>query len=249
MSGDEDVPPRRVLVLGDSTAFHGPEQPELLTHPGLYPNVLARELGASVDCVARAGWTARDAWWALTKDPYLYSVLLPRASAVVLGVGGSDHLPASLPSYLREGIAYLRPGWLRRRVRLAYHLAHPHVVRATGGRMRVLPLAATLGYLTRCVEALRLLYPDLPVVAIVPPPYDARYHGHVSRPHDEAVAAHRAWAARLGVPVVDQHEIVEPYLRTGALNSDGMHWSWEVHAEIGKAFAATLAGLPPWTEA
>ncbi len=231
----------RVLVLGDSTAFHGPDGPELLTHDGLYPNVLARLVGGQVDVIARAGWTARDAGLALTKDPYVYSVLLPAADAVVLGVGGSDHLPASLPTYLREGIAYLRPGWLRHGVRRAYHTAHPHVVRATGGRLRVLPLRATLHYLDRCVAALRVVKPGTPVVGIVPPPYLSPYHGSVERPHAGAGRAHRAWGGRAGVPLVDQHEIVRPHLRAGTLNPDGMHWSWEVHAEVGAAFAAVLS--------
>ena len=229
-----------MLVIADSLAFHGPEQPELLTHPGLFPNVLGRELGWQVDCVARAGWTARDAWWALTKDPHVYSVLLPRADAVVLAVSGSDQLPASLPTYLRDGIAMIRPGWVRRRVRLAYHRAHPYVVRATGGRLRVLPQAATTAYLTRCVEALRVVKPGTPVVGIVPAPYDARYHGHVDRPHREAVRAAKQWGERMGVPLVDQDALVAPFVRGGAINTDGMHWSWEVHEIVGRAFAAAL---------
>src|SRR5205085_1356183 len=100
---------RRVLVLTDSLAFHGPERGELLTEPRIWPNVLARALPGAVDVVARRGWTARDAWWALTRDPQVYSVLLPRADVVVLAVGGMDYLPALLPTYLREGIPYLRP--------------------------------------------------------------------------------------------------------------------------------------------
>ena len=233
----------RVLVIGDSLAFHGPAQPELLTHPDLYPQVLARELGVEVDVIARLGMTARDAWWALSKDPYAYSVLLPRADAVVLAVGNTDTLPASLPTYLRDGIAYIRPGWLRRRVRLAYHRAHPYVVRATGGRLRVLPQRATDHYLTRCVEALRYYRPDLPIVGVVPPPYDAEYHGRVSRPHEQAVAAAKVWGERLDVPLVDLDEIVRPHLASGGLNPDGMHWTWPVHAEVGKALAALIAGL------
>lgn len=231
---------RHVLVVADSLAFHGPTSPELLTHPGLYPNVLARLLGAEADVVAGLGWTARDAWWALTKNPYVYSVLLPRADAVVIGVGGSDHLPASLPTYLKEGIAYLRPGPLRRAVRRTYHAAHPHVVRATGARMRVLPQRATDAYLTRCVQGLRHFRPGVPVVAMVPPPYDSRYHGGVTRLHAPAVAAARAWGARLDVPLVDADAIVTPYLVAGRLNPDGMHWPWEVHAEMAAAFAATI---------
>jgi hypothetical protein len=234
-----------VLILADSLAFHGPTRAELLTHPLLYPNVLAGLLGRDVDCVARLGWTTRDAWWALTKDPYVYSVLLPRAGAVVLAVGGSDHLPASLPPYLREGIAYARPAWLRRGLRTVYHRAHPYVVRAHGGRLRALPQQVTDNYLTRCVQALRAVRPGLPIVAMVPPPYDAPYHGHVTRPHAPAVAAARSWGERLGVPMVDADVVIEPFLRRGELNKDGMHWSWAAHEAIAQEMAATLrtAGL------
>ncbi len=232
---------RRVLVIGDSLAFHGPTQPELLTEPRLFPNVMAAQLGAEVDVMAGFGWTAREAWWALTKNPYVYSVLLPRADAVVLAIGGSDSLPASLPGYLRDGIAYLRPDRLRKAVALAYHRAHPHVVRATGGRMRMLSMSATAAYLTQCVEALRYLQPDRPVVGMVPPPHAAPYHAAINRDHVAVVRAHHAWGERLGVPLVDTDEIVEPFLRARQMNSDLMHWSWEVHAAVGTAFAETLA--------
>lgn len=108
-----------MLVFGDSLTFHGPARPEPLTDPRLYPNVLRDALAAGgdqvrVDVVARLGWTARDAWWALTKDPHVATVLAPAATAVVLGVGQMDQLPAAIPTYLRDGIPYLRPGWLRR---------------------------------------------------------------------------------------------------------------------------------------
>lgn len=233
--------PRRVLVIADSLAFHGPTQSELLTHPDIYPNVLARELGAEVDVIARLGWTARDAWWALTKDPYVYSVLAPRADAVVLGVGGCDTLPASLPTYLKDGIAYLRPDWLRTAARTAYHRAHPHVVRVTGGRLRVLPLEVSLDHLTRCVEALRYLRPERPVLAIVPPRHYAPYHAANERGHDEVVRRTRAWGEELGVPLVDTDEITRPAWVARTLNPDGMHWSWDVHQQVGKSFAALIA--------
>lgn len=232
---------RYVLVVADSLAFHGPTSPELLTHPGLYPNVLGRRLGARVDVVARLGWTARDAWWALCKDPLVYSVFLPRADAVVLAVGAGDHLPASVPTYLRDGIAYLRPGGVRRTVRRLYHSAHPRVVRATGGRLRALPQRATDAYLTRCVQAVRHLRPGVPVVGIVPPPYDSAHHGHVTRLHAPAVRAAKAWGARTQVPLVDADAIVAPYLAAGRLNPDGMHWPWEAHRRVGEAFADAIA--------
>ena len=230
----------RLLVIGDSTAFHGPARPELLTHPGLFPNVLGRLLGAEVDTVARLGWTARDAWWALTRDPHVYSVLLPRAGAVVLAVGGMDHLPASLPTYLRTGLDYVRPGWLRRRAKKAFHVANPYVVRATGGRLRALPQAATLHYLTRCVEAVRVVRPGVPVVGIVPPPFDAPYYGNVTRTHAPAVTAHRAWGRETGVPLADLDVVIAPHLAAGTLNPDGMHWSWAAHEDVAKALAEAI---------
>lgn len=227
-------------MLGDSLAFHGPSQAELLTHPGLFPNVLGRLLDAEVDTIARLGWTARDAWWALTRDPYLYSVLLPRADVVVLALGGMDHLPASLPAYLRSGLDYIRPGAVRRRVKKAYHLANPYVVRATGGRMRALSQRATLAYLDRIVGAIRQLHPHVTVVGIVPPPYDAEYFGHVTRPHLPAVAAHREWGATRNVPLADLHLVVQPHLDEGDINPDGMHWSWSCHEEVAKALAEAI---------
>jgi diglucosylglycerate octanoyltransferase len=120
------VDTRHVLVFGDSLTFHGPAGPVPLADPRLFPNVLAAALQRSAtwaaadscrvraDVVARLGWTARDAWWALTKDPVVATVLAPRASALVLAVGQMDQLPAAVPTYLRDGIAYLRPGGLRR---------------------------------------------------------------------------------------------------------------------------------------
>jgi len=239
---------RRVLVIADSLTFHGPQQPELLTHPDLYPNVLARELGVEVDVVARFGWTARDAWWALTKDPNVYSVLLPRADAVVIGVGGMDHLPASLPTYLREGIAYLRPGWVRRPVRRAFHLAHPSVVRLLGGRLRVLPQAATDAYLSRCVHGIRYYRPDLPIVTMTPAPYDAWYYP-VNSGHANARAAALAWADREAVPMLDVEELVAPSLADGSANPDGMHWGWSTHAAVGCGLARLLVQEMPYRRA
>lgn len=231
---------RRVLVIADSLTFHGPEQPELLTHPDLYPNVLARELAVEVDVVARFGWTARDVWWALTKDPNVYSILLPRADAVVIGVGGMDHLPASLPTYLREGLAYIRPGWVRRPIRQLFHRAHPSVVRLLRGRLRVLPQVATDAYLSRSVQGIRLYRPEIPIVTMTPAPFDAWYYP-VNNGHERARAAALRWAAREQVTILDVEPIVAPSLVDGTANPDGMHWGWGVHKEIGRGLARLLA--------
>lgn len=230
----------RVLVLADSLAFHGPCRSELLTEPRLYPNVLADLLDRRVDVVARMGWTARDAWWAMTRDPAVYSVLLPRADAVLLAVGGMDYLPAVLPSYLREGIAYLRPDSLRRTVRAAYRRCQPAGARLTGGRWRTLPQRLTDQYLSRCAYGVRTLHPGVPVVGVLPPPHDAPFYGRVTTGHGPAVTAARAWGRREGVPMVDLPRIVTPHLAAGRCNADGMHWGWQVHAEVGAAMASAV---------
>jgi len=234
-------------VFGDSLTFHGPASPVALTDPRLYPNVLGQVLRRAgspvrVDVVARLGWTARDAWWALTKDPYVATVLAPSATAVVLAVGQMDQLPAAVPTYLRDGIAYLRPGWLRRAARTTYRRAGPVLIRASGGRMRQPPQAATDTYLRRITQAVRLLSPlgqDLPIVLLGPAPYAAPAYPS-QRPHRPAVAAGRAWAARARVTFVDLEPLVGPGLADGSSNPDGMHWGWGVHRRVGLAVAAAI---------
>jgi diglucosylglycerate octanoyltransferase len=239
---------RHVLLLADSLAFHGPDRTELLTHPGLYPNAMARGLGEDVrvDVVARLGWTARHAWEALTRDPYVYSVLLPRADAVVLAVGGMDYLPAILPTHLREGLRYLRPPALRRTVRAAFLAAQPHGARLTRGRWRTLPQRLTDQHLSWCVAGVRTFRPGVPVLGVLPPPHAARSYGLVTAGHAPAVAAAGRWGTREGVPMVDLPAIVAPYLAAGRVNPDGMHWSWDCHAEVGKALAEAVDNSPGW---
>jgi hypothetical protein len=238
-------------VLADSLAFHGPERAELLTHAGLYPNVLAAELSRPdrpvvADVVAGLGWTARNAWEALTRDPRVYSLLLPAADAVVLAVGGMDYLPAILPTHLREGIRYLRPPWLRRAARAAFRTAQPYGARLTGGRWRTLPQRLTDEYLSCCVTGVRTLRPGVPVVGVLPPPHDAPSYGRVLAGHRRAVDAARRWGAREGVPMVDLPSLVAPYLAGGWLNPDGLHWPWECHAAVGKAFAEIVDMSSTW---
>jgi hypothetical protein len=244
-----------VLLFGDSLTFHGPQGPVALRDPRLYPNVLAARLASAaatrgrradpvrVDVVARLGWTARDAWWALTKDPAVASVLAPRADALVLAVGQMDQLPAAVPTYLRDGIPYVRPGSLRRRVRRVYRRAGPAVIRVSGGRLRQLPQAATDTYLDRLLQAVRLLAPSgdqLPVVLLGPSPWRSAAYPSV-RSHVPAVAAARHWAARSGVPVVELDPLVGPSLADGTGNPDGLHWSWDAHRLVGEATARALA--------
>jgi hypothetical protein len=228
----------RLLVIGDSLTYHGPVGPEPTTDPRLWPNLVAEQLGTRLDLVARQGWTARDAWWAVTKDPVAWSVLVPRAGALVLAVGGMDALPASVPTYLREGIAYIRPGVLRRRVRRVYHRVHPHVAALWAGRLRVLPQAATDHYLSRVVQGVRHYRPELPVVVLTPPPWrSARYPG---RGHEASVAATRSWALREAVALADVDGVVRGMHARGEGNPDGLHWDWPTHAAVADVVRRAL---------
>lgn len=233
-----------LLLFGDSLAFHGPSQAVPPPDDRLYANVAAERLGVewSVDLLARPGWTARDGWWALTKDPVAWGVYLPRASAVVLALGQMDQLPAAVPTWLRESIPYIRSGRVRRQVRTAYRSAAPHVIRGSAGRLPQLSIPATSHYLGRMVEAMRTYRPGLPVVRLLPAPYDAQIYPS-QRHHAEAVAAARGWCEQWDATPIDLDAIVGPHLAAGRNNPDGMHWGWETHADIGAAVAGVL-GAP-----
>jgi hypothetical protein len=229
----------RLLVIGDSLTYHGPAGPEPTTEARLWPNLVAAQLGTRVDLLARAGWTARDAWWAITKDPVAWSVLVPRAGALVIAVGGMDALPASIPTYLREGIAYVRPGRLRRQVRRSYRVAHPHVAALWGGRLRVLPQPATDHYLTRVVRGVRHYRPDLPVVALTPPPW--RSADYLRRQgHPASLAAARGWADREAVALADIETVVQGMHDRGEGNPDGLHWDWPTHRCVADVVSRAL---------
>ncbi len=236
------MPDRRLLVIADSLAFHGPERIENPTDPRLYPQVCATAVEAKVDLLAREGWTARDGWWALTKDPVAYGVYLPRADAVVVGLGGMDQLPASIPVWLRTSIPYVRPGGLRRRLRTTYRDLTPAIIRATKGAMRQVPQQVTDRYLTRIVEAVQAVRPGVPVILLAPTPYDSPYYPS-DRHHRSSLAAARVRAAGLGVPLVDPSPFVLPGLADGTANPDGLHWSWAAHASVGQALADAIGSL------
>lgn len=232
----------RLLLLADSLAFHGPSEVVAPSDPRLYPQVAGQSLGMAVDLAARPGWTARDAWWSITKDPVVWGEYLPRASVVVLGVGQMDQLPAALPTWLRESIPYVRSGDVRRRLRKAVVAASPHIIRATDGRMRQLPQSVTDRYLTRIVDGIRYLRPGLPVVLLGPAPWTGPIYPS-QRPHTAAVEAGRRWALRHDVAFIEMDPIVGPRLAT--CNPDGMHWSWEVHRLVGEAIATVVRRVSP----
>lgn len=241
-----------LLVLGDSLTFHGPERAEPADEPRLWPNVAATALGGRAELVAGIGWTSRHAWHALISDPRVWS-LLPAADALVLGVGGMDTLPSPLPTALRELIPVLRPDALRRAVRAGYLRAQPWLARALaavvpGGGPVALPPRLTVAHLERCRSAVLAVRPDLPVVAVLPPPHRAACYGRVHPGRAAAERATMAWARERGVAVLDLPALVADHVLGGHGNPDGMHWGWAAHEAVGVACAdalrPVLAGRP-----
>ncbi|GAA4560717.1 diglucosylglycerate octanoyltransferase [Pseudonocardia xishanensis] len=227
-----------LLVLADSLAFHGPSRPEPADHPDIWPSVAGRALGARVELVAGIGWTARHAWRALTGDPRVWAVM-PRASAVVLAVGGMDSLPSPLPTALRELIPVLRPEPLRRRVRAGYVAALPRLARALPGRV-ALPPRLTVEYLERCRAAVTALRPGIPVVAMLPSVHRSAEYGGVHTGRAAAERATREWAAAQGVRVLDVGTLVAAHVLGGHGNPDGVHWGWAAHRRVGETLAELL---------
>ncbi|MQA11033.1 MAG: SGNH/GDSL hydrolase family protein [Pseudonocardiaceae bacterium] len=230
----------KLLVLGDSLSFHGPDGPHPADDPRLWPNVTARELGGSVELVAGFGWTARDAWWALIGDPRIWA-LLHQVDAVVFAVGSMDTLPSPLPTYLRLGLRYLRPRWLRRRARGMYLAAQPRLARLLRGHPAVLPTRLTVHYLDTAVGAVRILRPGLPVVGWRPAVHRAQSYGYVHTVRPKTERAIERWARRSDVPLVDVPSVTADHVFGGYGNPDGMHWGWEGHTLVGKAVAESLS--------
>ncbi|MFB9909274.1 diglucosylglycerate octanoyltransferase [Allokutzneria oryzae] len=229
----------RVLVLADSLAFHGPREAMPADEPRLWPHVAARLAGGEAEIVAGFGWTARDAWWAVTRDPRVWA-LMPRIDALVLGVGSMDTLPSPLPTYLREGLRYLRPERLRRHAREAYLAAQPHLARLLGGRPVALPPRLSVAYLDRCLRGVRSLRPGLPVIATLPSVHRSAAYGRVHTGREPAAAAISAWAAAVDVPLLDLGGLVRRHVLDGHGNPDGMHWGWSAHQLVGEALAELL---------
>ena len=229
-------------MFGDSLSFHGPDGPYAADDERLWPNRAAAALGGRAELFARAGWTARDAFWALTSDPGVWAQL-PKADVLVLAVGSMDTLPSPLPTYLREGLRYLRPDPLRRWVRDRYVAAQPWLARALHGRPVALPPALTVRYLDQVLGAIRALRPDLPAVAVLPPVHRASSYGFVHTGRSSAVAAIGEWGEQAGVPLLDLASLVGEHVLGGRGNPDGIHWGWEAHELVGKALADEAGAL------
>ncbi|RKT53119.1 diglucosylglycerate octanoyltransferase [Saccharothrix australiensis] len=232
----------RLLVLGDSLTFHGPQGPLPADHPRLWPNVAAAALDGHAELAAGFGWTARDAWWALTGDPRVWS-LLPRTDVLVLAVGHMDTLPSPLPTFLRQGLRYLRPDGLRRRARSTYRALQPGLSRLFGGFPVALPPHLTVRYLDSCVRSVRALQPGIRAVGMTPSVHRSPAYANVHTGRSAGERAVRAWASGAGVPLLDVPALVGEHVRTRRGNPDGMHWGWEGHALVGAAMADLIRSV------
>ena len=96
---------------------------------------------------------ARDAWWALTRDPLIWGVSAA-GDRLVPGGGRNGRAAGCDSDVSAAGIAYIRPGWVRRKVRAAYLEVSPRIIAATGGPFRQLPQNATDHCLSRIVRAI-----------------------------------------------------------------------------------------------
>jgi lysophospholipase L1-like esterase len=233
-----------VLLFGDSLSFHGPDGPHPADDPRLWPNLASAALGGTTELVAGFGWTARDAYWSLVGDPRVWT-LMPKADVLVLAVGSMDTLPSPLPTYLRQGIRYLRPDPLRRWARQTYLAAQPWLSRITRGRPAALPAALTVRYLDQILVAVRSLRPSMPAVAVLPPVHRARSYGFVHTGRPRTAEAIRAWGAKTGVPLLDLAALTGEHVLAGRGNPDGMHWGWDAHNAVGAALADTIRTLLP----
>lgn len=234
----------RLVVIGDSLSFHGPVGPLPLSDLRLYPNVVARTLaehtGATCNPVVygRAGWGVREAWLALQKDVHLQQAVLVGADAVVFGIGSIDSVPVGVPRGVLAGLPFVRPTPLRRRLRRRIDASHPTLVRLTRQRWRYTPVSVYRHCWRKCIEAVRLFTSGAPVVAVLPSIHRGAYYAGGERHHPSVYRMTRALAAELQVPLVDLPALAEPHLDN--LNPDGLHWPFELHAEVGTALAMAL---------
>lgn len=227
----------RVLVLGDSLSYFGPVEAMPADDARLWPNQLGTE--TLVHLVAGAGWTMREAYWAVTDNPTVWS-LLPKLDHIVLATGGMDMLPSPLPTYLRQGFRYIRHDRLRRLMRKAYFAAQPALARAPGCPV-ALPPATSIRYTRRLVLGLRALRPQLPLLGMLPPPHRSPVHGYSLAGYTPQRAALRACFAKLSVPTLDLAELTARHVLDGHGNPDGMHWGWSAHATVAEAIRDALA--------
>jgi hypothetical protein len=229
-----------LLVLADSLSYYGPEGGLPVDDPRIWPNLVAAELGWDVELVARIGWTSRDAWWALTQDPRVWAVI-PRAGAVVFGVGGMDSLPSPLPTAFREQIRYIRPPIARRVVRAGYQWLQPRLSHL--GWPVALPPRLSVDYLEQARAALAYVRPELPVIGTLPSVHRSDAYGKVHAGRPAAEKALRRWSSETDVPLVDLADAVRENIFSGDANPDGIHWGWDAHVQVASRMVVALRSV------
>ncbi|KZF01811.1 MAG: diglucosylglycerate octanoyltransferase [Rhodococcus sp. (in: high G+C Gram-positive bacteria)] len=233
---DAEAPPV-LLVVADSLSYYGPKGGLPVDDPRIWPNLVAAEMGWTVELVARIGWTSRDAWWALTQDPRVWAAI-PKAGAVIFGVGGMDSLPSPLPTALREQIRYVRPPALRRVVRAGYQWVQPRFAHL--GWPVALPPKLSVDYLEQARAALAYVRPELPIIGTLPSVHRSDAYGKVHAGRPAAEKALRQWGAKSGVPLVDLADAVRENIFSDQANPDGIHWGWDAHVAVADAMLAQL---------
>nr|WP_296772182.1 diglucosylglycerate octanoyltransferase [Rhodococcus sp. (in: high G+C Gram-positive bacteria)] len=234
-----DAPPV-LLVIADSLSYYGPEGGLPVDDPRIWPNIVAAELGWTVELVARIGWTSRDAWWALTQDPRVWAVI-PKAGAVVFGVGGMDSLPSPLPTALREQIRYIRPPVARRAFRAAYQWVQPKLSHL--GWPVALPPKLSVDYLEQSRAALAYVRPELPIIGTLPSVHRCAAYGNVHSGRPAAEKALRQWSSDTGVPLVDLADAVRENIFSDNANPDGIHWGWDAHIAVAAKMLVELRSI------
>jgi diglucosylglycerate octanoyltransferase len=235
----------RLVVLGDSLSFHGPEGPVPLDEPRTYPNVLGEQLSVltgrpwAVDVWARAGWGVRELWLALQKDVHLQQQLLMPADAVVLAMGNADQLSVAVPRWVMMALPYLRPTSVRREVRRRIDHLHPAATRLTRGRWRYTPTDVIEHCWGKSIDAIRLFAgADVPVIGVLPPLHRTTYYGGLTTHHAEVHEVFRRLGEARDVPMIDLAAITRD--RLDQLNVDGAHWSWPIHELVGQQMATAI---------
>ncbi len=238
--------PLRMVVLGDSTCFIDGEGPRLPGDPGVWPTLLAKQLGSrlgrevTTTVIARPGLTVVDAWDLVAKDQHVQFEVLLGADAVVLSVGSFDHAPWGMPAVVKAVVPHLRPDGLRRRARRALHATYPWVVRATGGRYTRTPEATFDLRWDQLLLQVRGLANRAAMAALGPTSHRSPYYGDRHPRHADRERRQGELAAAHHVPYLPTWPLVEPH--ADRLNADGIHWPREAHEAVAEALVPVLSG-------
>jgi hypothetical protein len=244
-AGDASTTALQMLVIGDSTSFTDASGPQLPDHPGLYPNMLARNLEVArgrpvqVTVVARPGLTVRDAARAILKDRHLQFDLVAPADILVVGVGSFDHAPAGVPPSLEAIVPFLRPAGLRRGVRRSLRWLYPRLVRLTGGRRTRTPGAEFDRLYALLLDQLRWLNGGQAAGLVIgPTSHRSGYYAHRHPRHRADERRQLGLAGAHGFAGVSSWDQILPYV--GELNPDGIHWPTAAHQQIARTAATAL---------